>query len=172
MKLVRTLAHMCLLLCAATTARAQTFTFELDNPRASISIPSLPQLKMELHALHQKQAHLRYSGKAMPYAISILTPTSTPGMTAVECATGHIRTLSRIPGVPPSDSIFKTKINEHTYAAIYAVPMEGFVMLHAHFVSAVGGTHCVQVHASKVSRSQEDLDPWFKGFGQANIEAK
>jgi hypothetical protein len=46
-------------------------------------------------------------------------------------------------------------------------------MLHAHFLSAAAdGSHCIDVHASKVAASKDDVEEWFKGFGSANIGAR
>jgi hypothetical protein len=39
-------------------------------------------------------------------------------------------------------------------------------------MSAAGGTHCIEVHASKIATTQDDIEPWFKGFGKARIEVR
>jgi len=46
------------------------------------------------------------------------------------------------------------------------------VQLHAHLVSGIGGTHCVEVHISKFPASEDDVKAWNKNWGTANIEAK
>ncbi len=146
------------------------FAFAVQSPGFRISIPALPQMKMEAHPLQGAQPHLRFLGSDGPYTISILTPTGDAGMTPLDCANSVLGSLPSRPNVPPANRIYKARVNPNTYAAIYAVPMGGAVQLHAHFMSAAAGTHCVEVHASRVSTSKDDLEPWFKGFGNASIE--
>jgi hypothetical protein len=151
---------------------ADDFAFEVVSPKFKVNIPNIPQLKMGPHPmnLNGSAPHLRFLGSEGPYTVTIITPTADAGMTAVECASSKIRTLSSRPGGPPSSQVYRAKINENTYVAIYAAPLGSVLQLHAHFLSAAGGTHCIEVHASKVSMSKDDLDPWFKGFGTANID--
>lgn len=150
--------------------KADQFVYEGANPPFKITIPNVPQMKMDVHPLHNEQPHLRYMGTSLPFTVSILTPTADKGMTPVECAQSNFGHLTRRPGVPPREQVFMARINDSTYVAIYAVPQQGAVMLHAHFVSAAMGTHCIEVHVSKASRSPDDVDPWFKGFGNASFE--
>jgi hypothetical protein len=93
-------------------------------------------------------------------------------MSALECASSTVRSMAARQGMPPASEIYKARLNDHTFVAIYAMQLVGAVQLHAHFLSAAGGTHCVEVHASKVSDSPDDVDPWFKGFGKAIIESR
>lgn len=159
-----------LLFVASIDAAADDFIFEGAEPKFKVTIPNIPQMKMGVHPLNKAQAHQRYLGEDGPYTVSILIPTADPGITAVECASSVVRSIAQSGIVPPSQ-IYRARLNENTFVMIYAVPQAGFVQLHAHFLSAVGGTHCINVHASKASTSKDDLDPWFKGFGAAKIEA-
>ena len=43
-------------------------------------------------------------------------------------------------------------------------------MLNAHIVSSDASTRCIEVHVSKISTSDADIEPWFNGFGDASIE--
>ena len=160
--------------CAALDAAGQAvqgFAFEVDKPPFRVSIPDLPAMKMGPHPGAATHPHLRYLGSEGDYTISIITPTADPGMSAQDCATFSVRTLGERPSVPKE--VFRARLNPTTYVAMYPARMEGFVQLHAHFLSAAGGSHCVEVHASKVVRSEEDIRRWFKeSFRNARIEPK
>lgn len=167
-----TLACALSLLLGSSPARADDFVFEMASPGFKVTLPSIPRMKMETHPLHASQPHLRYLGAEGPYTVSVITPTAAAGMTALECASSTVRSMAARPGFPPPEQVLKTRLDDHTFAAMYATPLGGAVQLHAHFLSAAGGTHCVEVHASKVSTSVEDVDPWFKGFDAARIEPR
>jgi hypothetical protein len=90
-------------------------------------------------------------------------------MGALECATSTLRELPRRPGVPGSDLVYRAKLDDQTYVALYAAKPPAPMLLHAHVMSAAAGTHCVEIHASKVVSSREDIESWFKGFDSARI---
>lgn len=148
----------------------KTFAFEMSDPRFRVVIPSLPAISMAVHPSHASKPHLRYLGANGPYTVSILAPTADAGMTARDCAVSEFKKLESVPGIPPPDKVYKAKIDDNTFVAIYAMPMEGTMTLHAHLISAAGGTHCIQVHASKTTRSKDDMEPWWKAFGNAKFE--
>ncbi|GGC18431.1 hypothetical protein GCM10011572_44780 [Pseudoduganella buxea] len=128
---------------------------------------------MNEHPLHHDKPHLRYLGSDGPYTVSVMTPTADGRMTAADCAGSMVKRLVARPGMPPLDSIFRARLNDRTYAAIYAMPGAGKPVLHAHILSAAtGGTHCIEVHVSRIAGSQDDVAPWFKGVGAADIEAR
>jgi hypothetical protein len=155
------------------TSHAEEFSFEATAPDFTVKIPSIPALPLGDHPLHAVKPHLRYLGSQGPYTVSVMTPTADAGITPLDCATSTFRQLAARPGAPKPEYVHRVRLNEQTYAAIYAAPHEGRVMLHAHFVSAAAaGTHCIEVHASKVPTSKGDFAPWFKGFGAAAIEPR
>jgi hypothetical protein len=151
---------------------ADELVIEVTSPDVTITVPNVPTMKMERHPLNAAQPHLRLLGSEGPYTVSVLMPTADAGMSALECASSRIGSLSKRPGVPAQAQIYKARINERTFIAIYAAPLGGAVHLHAHLMSAAAGTHCVEVHVSKVSTSPDDLKPWFKDWDKANISAK
>jgi len=159
-----------LMLLGSFNCWADEFVFEVESPRFKITMPNMPPMKMEAHPMNASQPHLRFLGSNGPHTVSIFTPAAAAGMTARDCASATVRTLGARPGVPQSSDIYKARINDHTFAAIYASSLGGMVQLNAHVLSAVGGTHCIEVHASKISSSDDDLAPWFEGFTKANIE--
>lgn len=159
-----------LILFGSFNCRADDFVFEVQSPKFKVTLPNMPPMKMEAHPMQASQPHLRFLGSDGPYSISVITPAAAAGMTALECAVSTLRTLGARPGVPPPAQMHKTRVNDNTFVAMYAAPLGGVVRLNAHVLSAVGGTHCIEVHASMLSTSEDDMAPWFEGFTTANIE--
>lgn len=154
------------MLLPAIAAQAQ-FTYVLDQPDATISIPAFPPLKMGPHPEREKSPHLRAFGTQAPFAVSVLAPTAEGAMSAQDCADTLIRVLPRRPGVPPQQRIQKARIDANTYIAVYFSTSR---QLHAHlFSAAAGGTHCVEVHASKMNPSDADIAGWLRRFADAKI---
>ena len=160
------LAAAALLLPLAAHAQ---FTFEQDQPSFKVTIPSFPPMKMEAHPMNAKSPHLRSLGTEGGFAVSILTPTADAAMKASDCADTLIRVLHRRPGVPPQNRIQKARIDANTFIAVYASsPQE----LHAHLFSAAGGTHCVEVHATRMNPSESEFSTWLRSFVSARIEPR
>jgi hypothetical protein len=159
-------------LCASLSSRAEGFLFEVDSPRFRITMPGIPQLKMEVHPKNASEPHLRYLGSAEPYTVAVYTPAAAEGMTPPECASAVARTLAGRSGAPPSSQIFKTRLDKDTFVAIYAAALPPGVQLNAHILSAAGGRYCVEVHVTKISVDEEDLASWFTEVEKASIEPK
>jgi len=168
----RALQFLCVVVlsCVSLSCRAEGFVFEVDSPRFRITIPGIPQMKMEVHPRNASQPHLRFLGSAEPYTVAIFTPSAAEGMTPLECAGAVTRTLAARPGTPPPDQVIKARLNDNTFVAMYAVPLVLGVQLNAHILSGVGGRHCVEVHATKVSIDEEDLAIWVTELEKASIE--
>ncbi|MGH8720484.1 MAG: hypothetical protein ACREU4_00765 [Burkholderiales bacterium] len=160
-----------LALLAGFAAGAQEFVFESAEPRFTVTIPGIPPLRMGPHPMRDTHPHLRFQGAEGAYSVSIITPGAAPGMSARECASATLRSLAARPSVPPIEEMYRTRLDEATFAVIYATQMPGFLQLNAHLLSAAAGTHCVEVHASKIATSEDDVAPWFGGFGKARIAA-
>lgn len=158
-----------LLLAAGAPVRADDFSFEVDAPKFRVTLPGVPPMKMSPHPMHEKQAYLRYLGSQGPYTVSIFTPAAQAGMTPLECASAIVRSLASRHGFPADTAMIKTRLDENTYAAMYALSVGGAVQLNAHFLSAAGGKYCVEVQASKMSDSPDDIVPWMKSLDGARI---
>ena len=159
-----------LLLAASLPCRAEGFAFEVASPKFKVTIPGIPQMKMEVHPKNASQPQLRFLGFADPYAVAIFTPAAVGGMTSLECAGAIARTLAAKPDVPPSSQIVKARLDDRTFVAIYAALLVVGVQLHAHLLSAAGGgTHCVEVHATRVSIDEDDLASWITNLQKASI---
>jgi hypothetical protein len=157
-------------LCLTKIAIAADFTFDIESPKARVTLPKVPELKLEPHPLSAKQPHLKLLGSSDDWTVSVLAPTADQGMTPADCATSVIGALSKRPRAPTLDKIFRARIDEKNFIALYPAPIAGGVMLHAHLVSAAPG-HCIEVHVSKVVKSEQEIKPWFSGWGTARIES-
>ncbi|MEK6243865.1 MAG: hypothetical protein AABM33_05120 [Pseudomonadota bacterium] len=159
-----------MILSGSLSCRAEDFVFEVAAPKFKVTIPSIPQMRMDIHPKNPSQPHLRFLGSEEPYTIAVFTPAAAAGMTPLECASAIIRSLAARPGTPPSSQVFKARLNDNTFVAIYAAPLGAGVQLHAHFLSAAGGTHCIEVHATKISILEDDLASWITDVEKASIE--
>jgi len=159
-----------LILSASLSCRAEGFFFEIAAPKFKVAIPGIPQITMDVHPRNASQPHLRFLGSAEPYTIAVFTPAAAAGMTPLECASALSRSLAARPGTPPPEQIFKARLNDRTFVAIYAAQLGSAVQLHAHFLSAAGGTHCIEVHATKISIEEDDLAAWITELEKASIE--
>lgn len=159
-------------LLLAAPGHAAEFAFEVTAPKFRVTLPHIPAMQMRTHPLNAKQPHLRYLGSDGPYTVSVITPSAAAGMSALECASATLRSMAARPGIPPSAQMYKARLDDNTYVAIYTAELEGIVQLHAHVLSAAGGTHCVEVHASRMSTAPEDLESWVKGFDAARIVSR
>jgi hypothetical protein len=158
------------ILFAGLSCRADGFAFEVASPKFKVSIPGVPQIKMDPHPRHASQPHLRFFGSAEPYTIAVYTPAAAAGMTPLECAGAIARSMAGRPDMPPPSQVLKARLNDNTFVAIYAAPLSAGVQLHAHILSAAGGTHCVEVHATKISILEDDLASWITDLEKASIE--
>jgi len=158
-----------LLLCASLTCRAEGFLFEVDSPGFRISMPGIPQMRMGVHPKNASQPQLRFLGSAEPYAVAVFTPAAAEGMTPLECAGAIARALAARPGTPPPSQVLKTRLDDRTFVAIYAVPLVPGVQLNAHILSAAGGRYCIEVQVTKVSIDDDDLASWFTEIEKASI---
>jgi TPR repeat protein len=146
------------------------FVFELNEPRLRIVIPDAPPMQMSPHPLAATTPHARVMGAgAGGYSISVLTPTSDARMTPLQCANSLDNALVRRYGLKP-DAIVRRRNGESTYVMLFPVKADSALQLKAYLLSGHGGTHCVEVHLSKILASEKEIMPWFEGFAGARIE--
>lgn len=157
-------------LCASLSCLADEFVYEVASPRFKLIIPGAPQLKMEVHPRNATQPHLRYLGADGDFTVSVFTPTAASGMTPLECAAATVRALTGRPGVPPPADVYKARLNATTFIAAYTVPHGGTVQLHAHLLSAAGGTHCIEVHTTRTMLEEGEIAFWLTTLQKASIE--
>lgn len=159
------------LLAASISCRADGFVFAVESPNFTVRLPHVPSMSMAVHPKYATQPHLRYLGSEGPYAVSVFTPAAAAGMSAAECASAILRSMASRKGVPPPAEMYKARLNDTTFLAIYGEPLPGAVRLHAHVLSGTG-THCIEVQVSKISESEDELQPWLNGFDKAVIELR
>lgn len=146
------------------------FVFELSEPRLRIVIPDAPPMKMGPHPLAATTPHARAMGSADGgYSISVLTPTSDAGMSPMQCANSLASELVRRYGLQP-DAIVRRRNGDSTFVLLFPVKVDSLVQLKAYLLSGHGGTHCVEVHLSKIVRAERDVQLWFDGFAGARID--
>lgn len=137
------------------------FVLEMAAPKLRILIPDAPAMKMD--------AGLR--GQAPGgYSVSVLVPTADAGMTPVDCARSSSVALARSYGLKREDVVTR-RTSETTFVMLFPVRIPPVVQLKAYLLSGHGGTHCIEVHLSKVASSEAEVHAWFSGFESARIEA-
>ena len=163
---------MAILSFASLYCRAEGFFLDVDSPKFRITIPGIPQMKMGVHPKNASQPQFRFLGSADSYAVEVFTPAAVQVMTPLECAGAIARTLAARPGTPPPAEIFKARLNENTFVAMYAASLGMGVRLNAHIMSGVGGRHCIEVHVTKLSTDEDDLATWVTELEKAGIEPR
>ena len=97
-----------------------------------------------------------------------MTPTADAGMTLEECmqslASSYVRRYSL-----GKDEYAVYRLNERTFLFEYSTNTNGFDQAHAHLLSAANGTHCVDVHISRASSGDNDIQDLHGRFEGALI---
>lgn len=155
---------------------AETFSFEMPEPRLRIVVPDIPQVKMGPHPNAAVQPHARFMGSAGPYALSVLIPTADEGMTPADCARAGARSVIGRFGLDPR-FVVRLQPNETTFVMLFPYRVDQVIQFKAFLLSGHGGTHCVEVHISRIMEPMpeqamaEHLARWFEGFRGARIES-
>jgi hypothetical protein len=148
------------------------FEFEMSDPKLRIVIPDAPPMQMGPHPLGQ--AHTRYMGSgANGFTISVLVPTADRGMTPADCARSSSSEVARRFGVK-ADQVVTRQTNESTFVMLFPLKIDPMMQLKAFLLTGYAGTHCVEVHLSKLLRAgattEAEVSSWMKGFQKARIE--
>lgn len=159
-------------LCAAEPAPAH-FEFDMTNPPLRIVIPDAPPMQMGPHPLGQP--HTRFMGGGPGgFTISVLTPTADQGTSAMQCARSGAASVARRFGLKREDVVL-LQPNDATIVMLFPFKTDPALQLKAFLLSGHGGTHCIEVHLSKMlppgSTTEADIGAWMKGFQRARIEA-
>jgi len=152
-------------------AHAEGFEFEMEDPDIRIVVPDLPEMSMETHPMHEKYSHLRYQGTAQPFILSVMTPTADADMTPEECMNSSASSyVERYELGKDEYAIYK--LNESTFLLEYLTSTSGVDQIHAHLLSAAAGTHCVDVHISRLGSNDINIRDMHSRFGGAVISEK
>lgn len=156
-------------LCGSERAAAY-FTFEMVDPKLRIIIPDAPPMQMGPHPLAAGSPHLRFMGAGPgAHTISVIVPTADAGMTPRDCARSRTSSLMRQFKLK-AEEVVTRQTNEITTAVLFAVRIPSLIQLQAYLLSGYAGTHCVEIHLSKMVRDESEIAPWLKGFVSAKIE--
>lgn len=142
---------------------------EMSDPNIRITIPGMPEINMGVHPMNEHNPIFRLRGDQGRTSVSIITPKIDGEITAMSCATAVANILLSQQNVS-REQMFLGRANEHTLLIIYGLPLNKSALLNTHIISANDGTQCIEAHVSKISNSDADIEPWFNGFGESNIE--
>lgn len=146
------------------------FNLKMKEPNVHIQIPGLSQIEMNVHPLNALKPHLRLQGSKSPYTISIIVPTADAGMTPLECAHSRGNAVMNRFNLSPKKTYF-SPAGEDTFQLRYAESLgDSLYQLQSYIFSSYKGTHCIEVHISKVTNSKDDFRPWFIGFTEATVK--
>ena len=144
-------------------------TIEMSDPKVRITIPGMSGIDMRVHPMNEHQPVFRLRGSSGKTSVSIITPKIDTPITPMSCATA-VANIILAQGTVTREQIFLGRTNEQTFLIIYGLPMEKSVLLNTHIVSSDEAMQCIEAHVSKISTSDADIEPWFNGFGESNIE--
>lgn len=144
-------------------------TVEITDPNIRITIPSMPKIEMGVHPKNEQDPIFRLSGNQGRTNLSIITPKIDAEISPIACASAIANIVLSQQDVS-REQLFLGRANEQTFLIIYGLPLEKSVLLNTHIVSADGTTQCIEAHVSKISTSEADIEPWYNGFGDSNIE--
>ena len=160
----------------AAATRTEIFLFDMKKERIRVRVPDIPQMQMGPHPNAGTQPHLLYMGSGPDgYTISVLMPTADKGMTSRDCAKSSYRALASRYGLDPKH-VVSHQADQATFVMLFPVRTAEFTQFNAYLLSGYRGTHCLEVHISKLLKtsSQEaltqQLASWFEGFRDAKIE--
>lgn len=170
-------AAACAIFHAGAANAGAGFSFEMPDERLRIVIPDIPQMTMRDHPNAAVQPSARYlGGDVTGYTISVLTPASDRGYGSEACAVYLFSKLLLRYGLDPK-KVTRRKTDANTHVALFPVRMGPFVQFKTYLLSGYGGTHCIEVHVSRMVPADdkdkliEQLTDWYKGFHDARIEA-
>jgi len=156
---------------------AETFSFDMPQPRIRVVVPDIPQMKMGIHPNAGVQPHARFMGAdPQGFSISILLPTADGGMSPRDCARSGWKSIIARFGVDPK-FVVAQQANESTFLVLFPYKTSSVVQLKAFLLSGYAGTHCVEVHISKTivpptaDAVSVQLPNWLQGFRNARIES-
>lgn len=145
-------------------------TIEMSDPKVRITIPGMSGIDMTVHPMNEQTPVFRLRGSSGGTSVSIITPKIDTAVSPMACASAIANVVLSQLDVT-REQLFLGRSNEQTFLIIYGLPMEKSVLLNTHIVSADEETQCIEAHVSKISTSDADIEPWFNGFGESNIES-
>jgi hypothetical protein len=145
------------------------FEAKVTDPAFTITVPALPNISLQQQA-PASDSSPRLVGDDGTHKVAVIVSTMSKSVSARECAGSGLRSILSRPGMPNRDSIYRAPLSANTFLVLYVVTEGTQPVLHAHLLAAASGTHCTEVHFSRLQRAGEDIDDWRKTFAGARIE--
>lgn len=154
-------------LLAAACGGAGAFDLTVREPAFTLSVPDLPDFRLEPAAAEGADRLLAGRDGALQATVA-LTRAAAEASTRL-CAGGFLRALVARKGMPDRDSIYRAPLNETTFVVLYLLGDEPERSVHAHVLAAVGGSHCAEAHFWRPLTDGEDIDAWRQRFMRASV---
>ena len=111
-------------------------------------------------------------GQDTTYVVEIRATASDSATSTRACVGASLRELVARPNMPARDNIYRAPFDSNTFLVLYVMELDGKKLLHAHLLSAAGGTHCIDAHFSRSLVTGEDVDDWRTVFTGATVSEK
>jgi len=168
---VRVLAAPAVAFCLAQALPASAFEQSFDAPPFIVSVPRLPSIALAAPSASQGGGVLTARGQDATYVVEIIAAASAGASTPRACAATLLRDLIARPNMPGRDNIYRAPVDPNTFLVLYLMDLDGKRALHAHLLSAAGGTHCIDAHFSRPLPAGEDIDNWRTTFDGATVRS-
>jgi len=134
------------------------FSATLTEPSFQVDIPKLLPIELSVHPLNASKPHLRKFGSAGGFTVSVIVPTSDPGMSAEDCMRNRVPRILESFGVSSDKSILKRPA-ENTYALIF-FPMTSPPQMQGFLFGKAETDHCIEIHIAKIPESGKEALPF------------
>ncbi len=150
---------------------ANAFELTVSDPDFTVTVPNLPSIRLLAQIPATPDVTRAMAGEDGTYQVSLLVRRAERETTARACAGSFVRSLVAKPGMPDRDNIYRAALDEDTFLALYILGGPETRRLHAHLVSSVNASNCIEVHFSKALGAGEDEDNWRKSFVGSHVES-
>jgi hypothetical protein len=138
-------------------------------PPFVVSVPRLPNISVGAPIPSQGGNVLTARGQDTTYVVEISATASAGASSTRACAGASLRELVARPNMPDRDNIYRAPFDSNTFLVLYVMELGGKRLLHAHLLSAAGGTHCIDAHFSRSLLTDQDVDDWRIIFTDATV---
>jgi hypothetical protein len=138
-------------------------------PSFVVVVPRLPNIAVGAPSSSQGGNVLTAQGQDTTYVVEISATASASASSTRACVGASLRELVARPNMPDRDNIYRAPFDSNTFLVLYILELGGKRLLHAHLLSAAGGTHCIDAHFSRSLLTGEDVDAWRTIFTGATI---
>jgi hypothetical protein len=153
----------------AQASPAYAFEQAFGAPAFVVSVPHLPNISVGAPSASAGGGVLTARGQDPTYVVEIRATASSSASSTRACAGASLRELAARPNMPDRDSIYRAPFDSNTFLVLYISETAGMKLLHAHLLSAAGGTHCIDAHFSRKLLAGDDVDNWRTTFTGARV---